>query len=349
MSTEVDSPQFKRKKHGKSKDNDVQKSENKRKRNAVDEVASGLASPTKKHKLSQRAKSPKAQSKSITATRGEPISPFYKQTSSFYLPLPPISQKHALQGICAEHISPLILTYYLPFHGVIISYSNARLSTEPETETSKPAYARAVDEYASSFVWLTADFVIFKPQRNSVIEGYVNLQSESTIGLLCLNFFNARIERKRLPKEWKWIPGGMKISRRRKLKNATQDTMLDSDGAEGDESDVDEQILDDTDGCFRDGAGNKVEGLLQFRVKDVDTSKSMDRESGFVSIEGTMLREDEERQQQDQENQKIIDMGRKEVDGQHEPSHALIKAIVNGSDGAMDIDDMPSSKHRASY
>lgn len=342
MSMETDSLRLGRKKHGKSKDKDIEKSEKKRKRNAVDEVGIELGSPTKKHRSNGRTKSPRAQSTPKIPPQGEPVSPFHQQTSSFYLPLPPISQKHALQGICAEHISPLILTYYPPFHGVIISYSSARLSNDPQTEVSNPAYARAIDEYAASFIWLTADFVVFKPGRGSVIEGHVNLQSESTIGLLCLNFFNASIERRRIPKEWEWIPGGMKATGKRKSKKLARDTISDSDG-------VAQQDLEDAEGYFQDQAGKKVEGLLRFRVKKVDTSKSTDRETGFVSIEGTMLSEDDERQLQEQERIRIPDMGRKQFGWQNEPSNAMTGAIVNGFDGAIDVDDLPGSKHRARY
>ncbi len=350
MSTEVDNPRLRRKKHAKSKDKDIEKSEKKRKRDAGHEVDLGSASPTKKHKPAQSPKSHRAQSKSTTETRGEPLSPFYKQTSSLYLPLPPISQNHALQGICAEHISPLILTYYPPFHGVIISYSNPRLSTDAQTEISKPAYAQAIDEYASSFVWLIADFVIFKPQRNSVIEGYVNLQSESTIGLLCLNFFNASIERKRLPKEWKWIPGGLRVSGKTKLKRGEEDAMSDPDEVEPDEDQVMAgQSLEDAEGYFQDHAGKKIEGLLRFRVKNVDTSKSMDRETGFVSIEGTMLSNDEERQLGEQERTKTSNIGRKQLAGSKESSSVMTGAIQNGFDDSTDIETTPSSKHRARY
>lgn len=350
MSMESESPQLGRKESGKSKNKDVENSGKKRKRHAENEVEFDMASPTKKHRSSKSAKPPEAQVRPKTLSRGEPVSPFYQQTSSLYLPLPPISQKHALQGICAEHISPLILTYYPPFHGVIISYSNARLSTDPQTKASRPAYARAVDEYASSFVWLTAEFVIFKPRRGSLIEGYVNLQSESTIGLLCLNFFNASIERRRLPKDWKWVAGGMKVSGKRKLKNAARDTMSDSDGVgESGEDDAAGQILEDAEGYFHDQAGKRIKGLLHFRVKDVDTSKSMDRESGFVSIEGTMLDEDEERQLQEQERIRVPRTGRKQMGWQKEPPNAMSGAIVNDFDGAMDVDKSPSPKHRARY
>ena len=351
MSLEIDSPQLGRKKHGKVKNQDVKKSEKKRKRNAVDEVDCDSGSPTKKHKSRQRPKSPKAQTRPVITSQEELVSPYHQQTSSFYLPLPPISQKHALQGICAEHISPLILTYYPPFHGVVICYSNARLSTDPQTEASNPAYSRSIDEYAPSFIWLTADFVVFKPSRGSVVEGYVNLQSESTLGLLCLNFFSASIERRRLPKEWKWIPSGMKAPERAKLKKAANDAS-DSDGVAMDKDDAAGQTLEDTEGYFQDQEGKKIEGRLHFRVKNVDTSKSMDRETGFVSIEGTMLSEDEERQLQEQENIRIPKLGKKQMGWRNEPSNAMTGAIVNGFDGGMDRDDRPSSKrskHRATY
>ena len=346
MSSELDSLPPSRNQHRKKSGKDVEKSEKKRKRNTAEEADFGLASPKKKRKSSQQTKTPGSQSKPIAATPAEVVSPFYQQTSSFYLPLPPISQKHALQGICAEHISPLILTYYPPLHGVIISYANPRLSSDPQSEISEPAYARSIDEYAASFVWFTADFLVFKPQRNSVIEGYVNLQSESTIGLLCFNFFNASIERRRLPKEWRWMSGGMRFSGRKKLKKAGGESRLNSDRAEAEESDAVEQILDDADGYFQDRVGKKVEGLLRFRVKNVDTSKSIDRESGFVSIEGTMLSEEEEAQLQQEEKERRSTIGRKQLARQNEPSHA---ATVNGFNGSMDIGDTPSPKQRTRY
>ena len=347
MLTEIDESQLSHKKHRNSKDKKVEKSEKKRKRNAADQVESELASPTKKHRSNRRPRSPRALLSPAVPPPEDLFSPFYQQTSSFYLPLPPISQKHALQGICAEHISPLILTYYQPFHGVVISYSNARLSTNPQTDDSTPTFARAIDEYASSFIWLTADFVIFKPRRGSMIEGYVNLQSESTIGLLCLNFFNASVHRRRIPEEWKWIPGGTKVPWRRKLKESERGTMLDSDGAEKGEDDAAGQTLEDAEGYFQDQAGRKIEGLLRFRVVNVDTSKSMDRETGFVSIEGTMLSEDEEKRLQEQEKIRIPYTRRKQMGWQSEPSNAMTGAIVNEVVGTMDADDPPSSKYRA--
>ncbi|KAI9762080.1 MAG: hypothetical protein M1840_001489 [Geoglossum simile] len=202
-------------------------------------------------------------------------SPFYLQKSSLYLPLSPISYSYPLRGVCAEHLSPLILTYYPPFHGVVISYSNPVLSEDPPQDGNNSkgqVLSKSVDEYAASFVWVTADFLIFRPQRNQWIKGWVNLQSEGHIGLICWNLFNASIERKRLPGEWKWVGG------KSKRKTGSEKGAVD----EGD---------GEAEGYYVDGKGRRVNGLVEFKVKGCETVS--DRGKGFLSILGTLLGDDE--------------------------------------------------------
>lgn len=200
-------------------------------------------------------------------------SPFHVQTSSLYLPLAPISQRTPIEGICAEHLSPLILTYYPPFHGVILSYSNPRLAEKPFQNDGAHVMMKSTDEYAVSWTWVTAEFMLFKPTRGGWLEGYVNLQNEGHLGIVCWNLFNASIERQRLPKDWKWV--------------GTED--LEGDG-----------YAEDGVGYYVDGAGTKIEGIVKFRVKDIESSH--DRERGFLSIEGTMLEDKEENELLEEEN-----------------------------------------------
>lgn len=332
MSTEIDSPQLARSRKKKLKEKYTEKKDKKRKRHTSDDLE--LPSPTKKRRSTHHSKSPVVHIAPQTQFES-PVSAFYKQTSSLYLPLPPISQTHALQGLCAEYLSPLILTYYPPLHGVIISYSNASLSSDPDPE-SKPAYARAVDEYAASFVWLTVDFVVFKPQKGNVIEGWINLQNESNIGLLCLNFFNATIERKRLASGWKWISGGMKPPRKRRLKVAAKgaDAESNEDKNEDEEASggAEEYNLEDAQGYFQDAQGEKVEGLIRFKVKDLEISRSMDRESVFLNIVGTMLNDKDEKALQEEEATRVKERGKKRS------THAMTGALANDSDGSMEVD-----------
>lgn len=132
---------------------------------------------------------------------------------------------------------------------------------------------KSTDEYAVCWTWVTAEFMLFKPTRGGWLEGYVNLQNEGHLGIVCWNLFNASIERERLPKDWKWV--------------GTED--LEGDG-----------YAEDGVGYYVDGAGTKIEGIVKFRVKDIESSH--DRERGFLSIEGTMLEDKEENELLEEEN-----------------------------------------------
>ncbi|KAK4985124.1 hypothetical protein LTR66_008272 [Elasticomyces elasticus] len=213
-------------------------------------------------------------------------SPFTQTTASLYLALSPICQQYPLEGLCAEHLSPLLLTYYPPLKGVILSYSNPRLSEHPDDgvgATGAQVLARSVDEYAVSFVWLTAELTLLRPGRGTYVEGWVNLQNESHIGLICYNYYNASIDRRRLPKDWQWVGTDRETS-------ATPDVSAQDGNTEG-----------TREAHFVDGQGNRVEGLMQFRLRDFEASPATDRERGFLSMEGTLLDEEEDAKADEEE------------------------------------------------
>lgn len=200
-------------------------------------------------------------------------SPFIQRTTSLYLAISPCAADFPLEGLLAEHVSPLLLTYYPPLKGVLLSFSNARLSEDPHPATEKSdsrVLSQCINEYAVTFTWLTADFLLFRPKRGTWMDGYVRLGNESMIGLVCYNYFNAVIEREKMPKEWTWV-------------------------AEDAEGDLEEQKgrrkgLADSAGYFRDGRGHKVQGRLVFQVEDFDALQGDG--GGSVSIMGTLLPED---------------------------------------------------------
>lgn len=293
------------KQHKKSKDTSERRSQKKkRKRDALEDQDAATPSTSPQKQLSsKRKKGLRPSSKPTKNSTPSNDSPFYQQTSSLYLPLSPICQHNPLQGICAEHLSPLILTYYPLFHGVVLSYSNVRLSetSELEAHQGEGVLAKSVDEYAASFVWVTADFTIFKPRRGGWIEGWVNLQNEGHVGLVCWNLFNASIEKKRLPPSWKWIAAAASTGSRSTLKEGTDDMVID--GFEEEEPAVEVPSPDsEEEGHFEDAEGNIIEGAVRFRVIDVETSPSTEKEKGFLSIQGTILDEEQEKALSDQEH-----------------------------------------------
>ena len=54
-------------------------------------------------------------------------------------------------------------------------------------------------------------------------------------------------------------------------------------------------IHDDVEGGFVDENGAKVEGMIKFRIRDFDVAAESGKDTGFTSIEGTMLSEEEEK------------------------------------------------------
>lgn len=143
-----------------------------------------------------------------------------------YVPLSPISisSTHASASLIAEHLAPLLLTYYPPFQGIVLAYSNGSISesppvpgqvhsssssSQPDFDNPKPlTLALTANEYGVLYLYLTATFLVFSPQKGHVLEGWVNVQSEGFVGAIAYNLFSVGIERKRVPKSWKWIPPG---------------------------------------------------------------------------------------------------------------------------------------------
>ena len=274
-----------------------EKKSKKRKHDVVQQPSSN-PSPTKKGKSGLPVNESSSQPELDIESHED--SPFHHQTLSLYVGLSPITQLQALRGICAEYLSPLVLTYYPPLQGVILSYSNPRVSNGPrETSDSEAVLAKHVDEYGVSLVWVTADFVVFKPQKNGWIKGWVNLQNEGHIGLVCWNLFNASIDRRNLPKSWKWVYTGG-----RPKSTHTKGAGQSSDPANSQETQEFGQYINGHrhyEGYFVDKNGNKVEGELKFRIKDIDATAGADREKNFLSIEGSLLSLKQERKLREDE------------------------------------------------
>ncbi|RAK77126.1 DNA-directed RNA polymerase I subunit RPA43 [Aspergillus fijiensis CBS 313.89] len=200
-------------------------SKKKRKHTVTDEKATPMPIREKKSSSSSsssKKSTTKSQKKSTITTPAEG-SPYTLTTATLYLPLSPISisPTHAQASLMAEHLSPLLLTYYPPLEGIVLAYSNVTISSTPPNSPESAAVgaatedhpqpltlARTAGEYGVLYVYLTATFLVFRPQRGQLLEGWVNVQSEGFLGAIALNLFSVGIERKRLPSNWKWIPPG---------------------------------------------------------------------------------------------------------------------------------------------
>lgn len=282
------------------------------------------SSPLKKRKQTELTNGTSSKDKGRTLS-DSPESPFSLVTATLFLPLSPISisPTHALASLLAEHLSPLLLTYYPPLKGIVLAYSNASISSHPPTSKSHQSsdpnpqpltLAKTADEYGVLYVYLTATFLVFRPRRGQTLEGWVNVQSEGFLGAVVFNLFSVGIERKRLPTNWNWAPPGEEDEENDDSTGKDATTTDDESGTErapprfdaakeqfqpvalaADELDIEGEGEDEAaTGHFQSVSGHRVRGNVRFRVVDVDIIPGSERDRGFLSIEGTMLSPEDE-------------------------------------------------------
>ena len=279
-----------------------------------------VESPPKKARLTPLPVHPKKKSRTRNDTvestvelentrrlrQGEDLSPLVFQTASLHVPLPPVGLKYANKAIQAEHFSPMLLSWQENLRGVVISYDRVKLSgsaylppSEPISEEAYTTTANSADEeseeeddsvddekdenqlamalqneaYGAPLIWASARFLLFRPHRGMKLEGWINLQNEGVMGIIVWNLFSASVGRTRIPKSWKWIEA------------SNEDVEDDTQNADGHE-----------EGHWLDSNGNRVQGLIFFWVVDFEVASSgPEGERGFISIEGTLLNEAEEK------------------------------------------------------
>ncbi|KAM0232041.1 hypothetical protein ACHAPO_008075 [Fusarium lateritium] len=210
-----------------------------------------------------------------------PQFPFFTQTVSLYEPLFPIGWAQPVTNCQFQHLQHLQNKYVPSLRGVLLDYRDVAFGENPgrngaATDDETPTTVMAKGEAAVGWGWITAEVDLFVPSRGAWMEGSVNLQTEGHIGVVCFGKFNASIEARRLPPDWKWVPN-------------------ESPEAQGFEETASVITADDhgvvrqihSTGFWADGSGDKVKGKIRFRIRNYDVGTS--GEISYLSLEGTML------------------------------------------------------------
>ncbi|KAF3988308.1 hypothetical protein FT663_04054 [Candidozyma haemuli var. vulneris] len=203
--------------------------------------------------------------KTTNKVNDEGISECFKVVrTKFYLSLAPCHLGNPINGIKAQHLEPLVMKYHAKARGVVLSYFNVTLSNERNSSPGDKSDLIKVDDATPfAFLWATVDLLIWQPQPGDVLEGYIYMQTQSHIGLLIHDTFNASLKFKNLPQDWQFVP-----------------SQADEYGEEqGDSGNSKFRSY----GYWTDENGTKVEGKIKFTVKVVNTSGRM------VSLEGTLV------------------------------------------------------------
>lgn len=198
---------------------------------------------------------------------------FHRIRAKMYLSLAPCYLENPIEGLRQQHLDPLIMSYNSTVEGIIITYNNVRLSKENlnnNNNTNEFKYvAKISDENPFSFVWALVDFVVWRPCIGDKLEGYTIMQSQSHIGLLINDVFNASIKKFYIPEDWYFVPSQADESN--SVDNSTSISNFKSLGH------------------WCDSNGVPIGGKIQFTVRAIHVNGK------GLSIEGTLLTPDMER------------------------------------------------------
>lgn len=253
---------------------------------------------------------------------------FHKVSTSLYVSLAPAHLNNPINGIKAQHLDPLIMSYFAKAGGVVLSYSNIQLNEENRTTdmNDEPiTIARIEGSSPFTFLWITVDLLVWKPQIGDILEGSMYMQTASHIGLLIHDTFNASIKKQNIPQGWQFIPN------------------------QEDEISNNEDSKFKSFGYWQDEEENKVEGKIKFTVKTIYTSGKV------VSVEGSLIkpgaevdaqpivRERRDSVQSNSNSSKHIKFGDEptitEIPEPNEDDESIIPGYVEGSDDENEDED----------
>lgn len=219
---------------------------------------------------------------------------FHRISTSLYVSLAPVYALNPVAGIKAQHLDPLLMSYFAPVGGVVLGHLNLRLSGQDEAtgtekeKSSQPVFAKVMYDSPFAFLWISVDLLVWKPQPNDVLEGWVNLQSPSHIALLIHDTFNATIKRDVIPTDWEFIPNQADEEEEEDLALASSVdravTEMEKENSEAAKNERKSLFRDPKSlGHWIDGQGKKIEGKIRFSVKSFHVS------GRFVSVQGSLL------------------------------------------------------------
>ncbi|EXJ83608.1 hypothetical protein A1O1_07231 [Capronia coronata CBS 617.96] len=311
---------------------------------------------------------------------------FYSTRLSLYLSIPAIALETSSSSILATHLAPLLLTYFPPAQGIVLGFSDPVLSATPDTDLNRPllppsdgdfesqaeVLAKTADEAGVCWVWLTATFLVFRPERGDELYGWTNVTSEGFVGLVSYNYFQTAVAKNRIPQDWTWTGPSREdtVKNKRKGKKAR---LRDEDGASsqihGDDNEHDHaaaarqeddhgavsqaRIVDDG-GFFVDANdGSKVQSTQKFRVVDAEIVPGHDRHKWSLQIEGTLLDDEAEQKAVEEERARFeLSQHRSRSYTPGDPSMLMSGALARSREGSVASrlsGPVPSQRHRVAY
>lgn len=184
------------------------------------------------------------------------------------------------------------MTYFPSVEGVVLSYSNLRLLGKDEDLNVQPGeavMAKVMYDSPFSYLWIAVDFLVWRPQAGDKVEGWVNLQSPSHIGLLIHDTFNASIKREAIPSDWYFEPLQADEEAEYDENSELADTV---DAAAAELEKTEQAVANKTKQQFKgpkvlghwfDANGTRVEGKLKITIRSVNVNGK------FITVQGALI------------------------------------------------------------
>ncbi|KAG5520188.1 hypothetical protein PMAC_001265 [Pneumocystis sp. 'macacae'] len=142
--------------------------------------------------IKKKIKKTELKKRESTRTAMVPINPFYCLKIESYISIPPIYSSSPMKGV-QYYLDTMILSYLPNIHGIMLAHKNCKFVDKT---------AKIYHESPFAFTWVEFEMLIWRTKTGDFLEGTVNLQSPSHIGLLVSGFFNASIPKNFIPKTW---------------------------------------------------------------------------------------------------------------------------------------------------
>lgn len=215
---------------------------------------------------------------------------FHTVKTSLYVSLAPSYVSKPMEGIKAQHLDNLIMAYYPPVNGVIIGYSNVKLSNEDnanddDEDGEKNHVLATINAHTPfAFLWITVEFLVWKPLIGDIAEGYIYMQSPSHIGLLINDTFNASIKKFNIPSDWQFIPSQVDETQY----DDNDDNSNGNNNGNGNNDDDDDTLQKNkksstTLGQWVNEDQMPIDGKLTFTIRAIHNTGRV------VSVEGSLL------------------------------------------------------------
>ncbi|KAK9383913.1 uncharacterized protein V2V93DRAFT_341963 [Kockiozyma suomiensis] len=196
---------------------------------------------------------------------------FFRASTTLYLSIAPMYTLSPLQGVRAQHLDPLTMTYFAPVGGIVLAVLDVAVDED--------SGARIINESPFAFAWVTAELLVWRPKRGDILQGRINMQSRSHIGLLVCDVFNASITRDRIPPKWKFVEneytGEDEVEEEEEEDRDAAGLLIENEGAAQSSKSL---------GSWVDNKGIKIDEKLTFVIEALETSGRV------FSVEGSLLK-----------------------------------------------------------